>query len=105
MRLVVEHISLLFNTDQISSDVFQARCFIFGNGRDLSGNPQTVRHLIPLTARGNPTTDLKQVFTGGEQLTMHLEAGQISVLCSSGTGGQKLSGLEAYISGELVPSQ
>lgn len=100
-RLVVQHVSLnVFGLD-ITEELVLANCMITGKGLDSKGNTQDVQHFIPLTSRANLAAR-RESLTGGGPLTMRLEPGPISVTCSSGTDGQKLTLLQAHLSGELV---
>ena len=100
-RLVVQHVSLnVFGTD-ITEELVLASCLITGRGLDSNGNPQAVSHFIPLTSRLNLAAR-RESLTGGGPLTMRLEAGPVSVTCSSGADRQNLTSLQAHLSGELV---
>jgi hypothetical protein len=100
-RLVVEHLSLLVFSLDVTEELSLANCMITGRGLDSKGGPQDVQHFIPLVTQGNLATR-RVSLTGGGPLTMRLEAGPISVTCSSGSDGQNLAVLQAHLSGELV---
>ena len=100
-RLVVQHVSLNVLGLDITEELVLANCLITGRGLDSNGNAQAVSHFIPLASRLNLAAK-RESLTGGGQLTMHLEAGPISVTCSSGVGGQNVAALQAHLSGELV---
>ena len=100
-RLVVQHVSLIVLAAEITEELVLASCMITGTGLDSNGNAQAVSHFIPLTSRLNLAAR-RGSLTGGGPLTMRLEAGPISMACSSGADRQNLTFLEAHLSGELV---
>ena len=100
-RLLVEHLSLMVFGLDITEELVLANCQITARGLDSKGNLQDVQHFIPLVSRVNLAAR-RESLTGGGPLTMRLEAGPISVSCSSGSDGQNLTLLQAHLSGELV---
>ena len=98
---MVQHVSLNLLGLDITEELVLANCLITGRGLDSKGNAQAVPHFIPLTSRPNLAAK-RESLTGGGPLTMRLEAGPISVTCSSGVAGQNLAALQAHLSGELV---
>jgi hypothetical protein len=100
-RLLVQHVSLNILALDIAEELVLANCFITGKGTDSNGNVQDVTHFLPLTSRLNLAAR-RESLTGGGPLTMRLDAGPVSVTCSSGADRQNLSSLQAHLSGELV---
>lgn len=108
-RLVVQFISLSVSAsitvvDNLPVEPVGANCFLSGRGIgvDAAGNPNLVRHLLPMTTSRRSVSGASETLTGGLQTTIYLEPGPHGVLCTAGTGAGRLSGLEIFVSGELV---
>lgn len=100
-QLVVQHVSLFVLASNVDHELTQAKCLVGGRGVDENGNSATVFHIVQLESRLNPNVS-SESFTGGGPLTMYLEAGPVAVECSPGVRGHRMSGLQAYLTGELI---
>ena len=106
-RLVAQYVSLTVDVritvvDNTPIESIGATCILSGRGVgvDAAGNPNLVRHVLPLTV--SRRSGGSEMLTAGLQTAIYLEPGPHGVLCSAGTGTASVSGLQIFVSGELV---
>jgi hypothetical protein len=96
-RLVVEYVSVRVESVTAFLTPALTTCQLRGNLNGVG-----VEQLIPVVIGENPIDRTVTHFTGGQQLTMYLDAGPIIMSCSADDGNNKLFHLVANVTGQLI---